>query len=108
MSRTTLAGAALAAAGLVWAAALVAGPLNPPAGPVASTYKTLNEIEPRTPIGPATTPGDADSVYTITQPGSYFLTGDVAGQAGKHGIEIEASHVSIEFNGFRLLGVPGS
>jgi len=27
---------------------LFAGPLNPPAGPVTSTYKTLSEIEPRT------------------------------------------------------------
>ena len=30
------------------AAFTIAGPLTPPAGPVASTYKTLSEVEPRT------------------------------------------------------------
>src|SRR5690348_16183493 len=27
--------------------AMARGPLNPPAGPVTSTYKTLSEVEPR-------------------------------------------------------------
>ncbi len=104
LNHSVLSAAALALAG----AALVAGPLTPPGGPVASTYKTLNEIEPRIPVGPTTTPGDADSVYRISQPGSYYLTGDVVGQSGKDGIEIAAENITLDLNGFTLRGVPGS
>src|SRR5690606_18106937 len=92
----------------ILAGAAVAGPLNPPAGPVAPTHKTLTEVEPRTPINAANTPGDADSVYRIFQPGSYYLTGNIVGQAGKRGIEIASSNVTLDLNGFALQGVPGS
>lgn len=81
-----------------------AGPLDPPAGPVAPTPGP----EPRTPIGPTTTPGDADSTFRIAAPGSYYLTGNLSGQATKHGIEIAASGVTLDLNGFELRGVPGS
>ncbi|HYD01608.1 MAG TPA: hypothetical protein VEB22_10315, partial [Phycisphaerales bacterium] len=47
-----------------------AGPLNPPVGPVAPTAKPIAEVEPRTAINAANTPGDADSLFRITQPGS--------------------------------------
>lgn len=85
-----------------------AGPLDPPAGPVAPSYKTLNEIEPGIVVSAANTPGDADSVFKITKPGRYVLAGDVVGVAAKHGIEIEASHVTLEMNGFQIRGVGGS
>jgi hypothetical protein len=108
MYRTALACTALVSIALLGSAWLTAGPLSPPAGPVASTYKTLAEVEPRTAMSAANTPGDADSVYRITQSGSYYLTGNVAGVAGKHGIEIAASEVSIDLRGFEIAGVPGS
>ena len=61
----------LAALALIFTATFsLAGPLDPPAGPVTSTYKTLNEVEPRTPINVVNTPGDADSLFKITAPGS--------------------------------------
>ncbi|MCC6227881.1 MAG: hypothetical protein IT432_01490 [Phycisphaerales bacterium] len=85
---------------LVWA-----GPLNPPSGAVSSTYKTLTEVEPRIAINSSNTPGDADSLYKITQPGSYYLTGNITGVVGKHGIEIAASGVTLDLNGFELIGV---
>ncbi len=85
-----------------------AGPLDPPAGPIAPTYKTLNEVEPGIPLNSANTPGDADSVYRITKPGRYYLTADVVGVAGKHGIEIESPHVTIDCKGFQIRGVSGS
>jgi parallel beta-helix repeat protein len=88
------------------AAYLLAGPLNPPVGPVVSTHKTLTEVEPRTAINATNTPGDADSLYKITQPGSYYLTGNITGVVGKHGIEIAASGVTLDLNGFDLEGVP--
>ncbi|MFO0835568.1 MAG: right-handed parallel beta-helix repeat-containing protein [Phycisphaerales bacterium] len=86
----------------------VAGPLNPPGGAVSSTYKTLTEVEPRIAINSTNTPGDATSSYKITQPGSYYFTGDLAGAASKNGILIAASDVSIDLNGFTLRGVSGS
>lgn len=59
--------AMVTAAGVAAAAGLLrAGPLSPPAGPVAATYKTLGEIEPRVAIGEAATPGDGESVYLIS------------------------------------------
>src|SRR5262245_43726281 len=85
-----------------------AGSLTPPAGPIAPTMKTLAEIEPRTPIGPTTTPGGPNSLYRITQPGSYYLTGNVQGVAAKAGIEIVASQVTIDMHGFELVGAAGS
>lgn len=89
-------------------AAALAGPLAPPAGPVAPTHKTLTEVEPRTPISAATTPGDANSLFRITQPGSYYLTGNITGVAGFRGIEIAAPDVTIDLNGYTLTGVAGS
>src|SRR5437868_1893082 len=55
----------------------VAGPLNPPAGPVAPSYKTLTEVEPRIAVNATNTPGNSAYSYRITQQGSYYLTGDV-------------------------------
>lgn len=92
-------------------AVAAAGPLTPPAGAVSPTHRTLTEVEPRIPVGPQTTPGDSDlspSVYKISQPGSYYLTGDVLGEAGKHGIEITAQNVTLDLNGFTVRGVPAS
>jgi hypothetical protein len=57
----------------------VAGPLDPPGGPVAPTMKSLDQVEPRIPINAETCPGDDDSVFRIVTPGSYYLTGPVAG-----------------------------
>lgn len=104
--------------GPVFAAVLIAiagftlaGPINPPAGPVSSTMKTLVEVEPRTAINAANTPGDNDataSVYKITQPGSYYLTGNFNVPAEKTGIEIAAENVTIDLNGFVITGEPSS
>ncbi len=104
MKRGVVALSALIAAGGV----LLAGPLDPPAGPVVGTYKTLNEVEPRIAINAANTPGDADSVYRIAVRGSYYLTGNLVGAAAKHGIEIAATGVTVDLCGFDLQGVAGS
>ncbi len=105
MNRTAITCTTIAALGLLSAAYLTAGPLNPPAGPVASTYKTLAEVEPRIAISSVNTPGDADSVYRIAQRGSYYLTGNLAGVAGKASIiEIGVSDVTIDLSGFTIDG----
>lgn len=109
MKRTAITHTRIATLALLGAAALLlAGPLDPPAGPVSPTYKTLAEIEPRTAINATNTPGDADSLYSITQPGSYYLTGNVTGVSGRNGIKIASSGVTIDLNGFELIGVAGA
>lgn len=111
--RSTATVFAVSASALILAAGtlVVAGPLSPGAGPVASTYKTLTEVEPRIAINATNTAGDNDatpSLFKITQPGSYYLTGNIAGVAGRYGIEITSSGVTIDLNGFEATGVPGS
>lgn len=106
--RALLAGLGGLAAGAFVAGKAKAGPLDPPAGPIASTGKTLTEVEPRIAINQTNTPGDAGNIFRIMQPGSYYLTGNVAGESGKNGIRVEAPGVTLDLNGFELRGVPGS
>ena len=91
---TTLVLATLAAAGLA-----VAGPLNPPAGPVAATYKTLSDVQPRTAISALP--------FTVSQSGSYYLTRNLTASGAGNGITVAANDVTIDLNGFALVGVPG-
>jgi hypothetical protein len=86
---------------------VLAGSLTPPGSP-ASTQKPLVEVEPRIAINSESTPGDVDSLYRITEPGSYYLMGNLTGESGKSGIEIAASHVTIDLMGFIVAGVPES
>ena len=89
----------------------LSGPLNPPSGPIASTGKTLTEVEPRVAINSTNTPGDANSAFKITRSGSYCLTQDysiLGFQTDLHAIEIAANNVSIDFNGFKLTGLGGA
>jgi parallel beta-helix repeat protein len=73
------------------------GSLIPPGAP-APTMKTLDQIEPRTPIG--------SLPYTISQPGSYYLTTSLTANPG--GIGILASGVTLDLMGFELNGSGGS
>lgn len=108
-TRTSLTlGAACAGIIVLAGAAGFAGPLDPPPGPIGPTYKTLTEVEPRVAINATNTPGNSSAVYRITEPGSYYLTGNVVGDAGKAGIEVAQSDVTIDLNGFELVGVSGS
>jgi parallel beta-helix repeat protein len=96
-------------------AALLAFAVMPPSfaasAPKPEGGGSSTPAESRIPIGPETTPGDADatpSLFKITQPGSYFLTGNIAGVAGKSGIELAADGITIDLNGFTLQGAAGS
>src|SRR4030095_6606576 len=71
--------------------ALAQGPLTPP-GAAAPTMKTLDQLEPRTPI--STLP------FTISSPGSYYVTSNLTGVAGQHGITINADNVTLDLGGF--------
>ncbi|MFT3685288.1 MAG: hypothetical protein QM783_10245 [Phycisphaerales bacterium] len=84
------------------------GPLEPPSGPITPSGKSITELQPRTPINAANTPAGTNSLYRITTPGSYYLTGNLQGASGKHGIEIVCSGVTLDLNGFELFGGSGS
>ena len=102
----------LALVGTVWCAArggdlnvLPRAKLDPPSF-VSPTLKTLQEVEPRVAVGSVAS--STTAVHLITQPGSYYLTGNVEGVAGKMGVRIAASHVTLDLNGFGVFGVSGS
>src|SRR5438309_7234897 len=73
------------------------GNLTPP-GPPAPSMKTLAQIEPRVAIG--------SIPFNITAPGSYYLTTNLTGVAAKSGILIAADDVTLDLNGFALVGIP--
>ncbi len=90
------------------AAVCLSGDLTPPPGPVAPTMKTLVEVEPRIIVNGVNTPGDADSMFQITAPGSYYLIGNITGVFGLAGIEIDSDGVTLDLMGFHMNGVAGS
>ena len=76
----------------------LAGPIDPPPGPVASTNKTLEEVEPRTPLaGPG--------LITIGEPGSYYLTGNI--EATGTAVQITTDGVTLDLNGYTIEGPGG-
>ncbi|MFT3685179.1 MAG: hypothetical protein QM783_09685 [Phycisphaerales bacterium] len=111
LDRRLLLGAAGIAGVAAFAGRSSAGPLNPPAGAVGSTGRTLDEVYNK--IAP---PGGADgrtpipggsSPYTITQGGSYVLTGSITLPSGGNAIIINVpagADVAIDLNGFSING----
>ena len=78
-----------------WSLVIAQGPLTPPGAP-APTMKSLDQVEPRTPISAFGT--------TLTTPGSYFLTANlVSGSSTNDGILVRADNVTIDLNGFSII-----
>ena len=98
---TTIPLAIIITVGTAWL--VRAGNLTPPAGPITGTMKDLATVEPRTALsGPAP--------ITISQRGSYYLTGNVvATNNTMDGIVITASEgVSLDLRGYSVVGMGGN
>jgi hypothetical protein len=78
---------------------LAQGILTPPGAPVP-TMKTLDQIEPRIPISALP--------FTISASGSYYVTGNLTGVVGQHGISINADNVTLNLRGFEIVGPGGA
>jgi hypothetical protein len=74
------------------------GGLTPPGAPAPSMI-TLSQIEPRTPISSAP--------YTISQPGSFFLTTNVT-VSSANAIIIGTNSVTLDLNGFTISSTAAS
>jgi hypothetical protein len=88
----------LCVAVLPGASVFAQGSLTPPGAP-APTMKTLAQIEPRTPISSAP--------FTITTPGSYYLTTNLT-VSGGDAITIAANGVTLDLNGFTIASTAAS
>src|ERR1043166_5157300 len=73
-------------------AAFGQGPLTPPGAP-APLFKTLAQVEPRTPI--------SSLPITISVPGSYYLTTNLTVASG-NAIAIVTNGVALDLNGFTI------
>src|SRR4051794_35854724 len=80
--------------GSIWAQ----GALTPPGAP-AATMRSLDQIEPRTPI--------SSLPFTISSSGSYFLTKNLL-VANANGITINATNVDLDLRGFTISATSGS
>ncbi len=75
---------------------VIAGQLDPPPGPIMPTNRVqLNQQAITLP-------------YTISEPGSYVLTSNLTGTPGNDGIIIDADTVTLDLNGFALIGGKGT
>jgi hypothetical protein len=108
--RALLAGVGGVIAGSVLARRAQAAP-PPKGGPVAADLLVLQEkvartdqgfAEPRVPV--QSLPGSVDAQFEITQAGSYYLTQNIQGVAGKAAIAIRASNVDLDLGGFHVVG----
>ncbi len=84
------------AALVVFSLMVYAGDLEPSAPP-GPTMKTLDEVEPGTPI--------SSVPYTITESGYYYLAANVQTSSSLfHGITIWSDNVTLDLKGFALVG----
>ncbi|MBI3882360.1 MAG: right-handed parallel beta-helix repeat-containing protein [Verrucomicrobia bacterium] len=75
------------------------GGLTPPGAP-APLFKTLQQVEPRTPISALP--------FTISNSGSFYVTSNLTGIASANGITVQADDVTLDLSGFTLAGVASS
>ena len=105
--RTTIPILLALASSLTQLSAQTGGPLSPPAGAPAQTMKSLDQMEPRTPLV-AGAPGVfiatgafGTGTININASGSYYLTANLT-VTGSDGIRINSSGVTLDLCGFTI------
>ncbi len=88
------------------------GPLTPPPGVPVATMKRLDEVEARTIVNAANCPPSGSYAFSIAPAqfpsgGSFYLTGNLV-IPSNGGIFISASNVTLDLNGFSLIGGPSA
>jgi hypothetical protein len=83
------------------------GDLTPPPGAPGPVMKSLDQIESRTAIPPSPATPVAGPHFTISQPGSYYLSGNIEVASGD-GIVINSNNVTLDLNGFALISKAAS
>jgi hypothetical protein len=80
-----------------------------PGGPVVGPFEPVG---PNGPDGSGAPPDARIPIsrlpFAISSPGSYVVTANLTGKAGQNGIEVYTDDVTIDLNGFALIGVAGS
>jgi hypothetical protein len=93
------------------ATGLAQGNLIPPPGAPAPVMKTLAQVEARTPLEPGA-PGVVftNGTYWVTQPGSYYLTGNLTATNNMSSsfIALTVDNVTLDLNGFTIFGTNGN
>lgn len=112
VDRRFLIGGLAGAAGVAALAAIArGGPLNPPAGPVTSTGKTLSSVEPRidllAAVGTAAVSTNASNDFIINTAGSYYLSANFTATKPT-AILINVPDVTLDLNGFELQRTSGT
>jgi hypothetical protein len=102
---TTFISLAILLIGLAPLAARAQGSLTPP-GPPGASMLTLSQVQPRIPVDAVHTPGNSATEFLINAPGSYYLTTNIIGVSSENGIEITASDVTLDLNGFSMIAPP--
>jgi hypothetical protein len=87
------------------------GSLNPPPGPIVPTGKTTDQIEPRIDLinapASANVTSDVNSHYIINNPGSYYLSANLA-VSKTNGISVLSNDVTLDLCGFAIRRTGGS
>lgn len=89
-------------------ASAAAGDLRIATALVAPTLDVFGDGHSGYAVNAINTPGDEQARYVIRRPGAYYLPSPLLGEAGKAGIDIAASHVTLDLRGFALTGAPGA
>ncbi|MFG0275752.1 MAG: right-handed parallel beta-helix repeat-containing protein [Phycisphaerales bacterium] len=66
--------------------------------------KTLDQVEPRIPLNQTTAPTNGAFEHVISQPGSYYLEGNITTAAPVGAVLITAEDVTLDLMGYRLNG----
>ena len=85
------------------------GNLTPP-GPPAPNMRTLDQLDQHVTkagekrIDVLTLPSSPGAQFLISSPGSYYLSANITAEAGKISILVSEDDVTIDLNGFAILG----